>query len=48
MLLGCVLPKKENYIKGRSYCPDCNSDLSWYELIPVISFFAAKGNLQTL
>jgi prepilin signal peptidase PulO-like enzyme (type II secretory pathway) len=28
--------------KGRSRCPYCNKTLRWYELIPLVSFFAQK------
>lgn len=36
------LPKKESVITGRSYCDNCRKKLTWYELIPVISFFALR------
>ncbi|HZJ18447.1 MAG TPA: prepilin peptidase [Patescibacteria group bacterium] len=36
------LPKKESVISGRSYCDNCRKKLSWYELIPIISFFILK------
>lgn len=29
-------------IQGRSECPQCNHQLSWYELIPVVSFLIQK------
>ncbi len=29
----------QSIVTGRSACPHCNHQLSWYELIPVISFF---------
>ena len=33
----------ESIIKGRSYCSFCRKKLSWWELIPIFSFFALKG-----
>lgn len=34
-------------IGGRSSCATCNKTLSWYELIPVVSFFIQKGRCRT-
>lgn len=33
------------YIKG-SHCEKCNKPLTWYELIPVLSFFIFKGRCK--
>lgn len=33
--------------KGRSKCMRCNTELSWYELIPVFSFLGLKGRCKT-
>jgi prepilin signal peptidase PulO-like enzyme (type II secretory pathway) len=32
---------------GRSHCPKCNHQLSWYELIPVISFAVQLGKCRS-
>ena len=29
-------------VKGRSICPNCNTALKWYDLIPVLSFLFLK------
>jgi len=37
------LPRGQDIIKKRSYCPKCKKILSWYELIPVLSFIIQRG-----
>jgi len=47
--LNCViyrLEKKESFLKGRSYCPNCKHKLSWQDLIPVFSFLELKGKCR--
>jgi len=47
--LNCViyrLEKKESFIGGRSYCPYCKKTLSWFELIPLMSFILQKGKCK--
>jgi len=39
------LPKDEK-ITGRSHCDYCKKKLSWYDLIPVISFFLLQGRCR--
>lgn len=34
-------------IGGRSRCPNCLKKLSWYELIPLVSFFVQKGKCRS-
>lgn len=31
---------------GRSYCPQCTTQLLWYELLPVVSFMALRGQCR--
>ncbi|OGY91192.1 MAG: hypothetical protein A3H70_02500 [Candidatus Komeilibacteria bacterium RIFCSPLOWO2_02_FULL_48_11] len=34
------LERHESFVRGRSHCPRCRHVLAWYDLLPVISFFA--------
>lgn len=34
-------------LAGRSHCDSCGRSLSWYELIPIISFPALRGRCRT-
>jgi len=36
----------ESVVRGRSHCPKCGKILSWYELVPVLSFFIQKGRCR--
>ena len=40
------LPKGENFLNSRSYCPSCKHNLSFFDLIPVISFIVLKGKCR--
>jgi len=47
--LNCLiyrLEKKENFLKGRSYCPHCHHQLNWLDLIPILSFIFLKGKCR--
>ena len=41
ILIGLKRPLKLKRIG--SYCLNCNEQYEWYQLIPVVSFFFAKG-----
>ena len=43
--LNCLIWRlyKEESLGGRSYCPKCRHELSWYENIPVFSFIFLRG-----
>jgi len=34
------LERRESFVRGRSHCPRCRHTLAWYDLLPVVSFFA--------
>lgn len=37
------IPKKIDFIKGRSFCDSCKKKLAWYDNIPLFSFLLYKG-----
>ncbi len=39
------LPKDEK-VFGRSYCPNCQKKIAWYDLIPVFSFCCLLGKCR--
>lgn len=47
-VVGLRLPKGESFIarNDRSHCPNCNRQLIWYELIPVISYLLQAGKCR--
>lgn len=40
------LPKKINFVKGRSYCPRCKNKISWFDNIPLLSYLLLKGKCR--
>ena len=36
-----------NASKGRSHCPHCHKTLSWYELIPIVSYLIQGGQCRS-
>lgn len=40
------LPRSESIVKGRSHCDFCMHDLSWYDLIPLVSFIQLEGRCR--
>ena len=40
------LRKKQDFVLGRSICPDCGHALAWDDLIPVFSFFILGGKCR--
>jgi leader peptidase (prepilin peptidase) / N-methyltransferase len=34
-------------LSGRSHCDSCGRSLSWYELVPLVSFFALRARCRT-
>ena len=46
--LNCVIYRLEQKksLKGRSFCPQCNHELSWQDLFPVFSFLSLRGECR--
>jgi leader peptidase (prepilin peptidase)/N-methyltransferase len=40
------LPRGEQFVGGRSYCPNCGHILRWRDLVPVLSFLILLGRCR--
>ena len=40
------LPKEQDVVSGRSYCPKCKKKIVWYDNIPIISYFLLSGKCR--
>ena len=45
-VVGMRLPKGENFISNRSYCDHCHHELSFLDMIPLISFLFLRGKCR--
>ncbi|MDL4841674.1 prepilin peptidase [Aquibacillus rhizosphaerae] len=45
-VVGLRVPEKKMFQSQRSYCPQCRHTLSWYELIPVVSYLIQFGKCR--
>lgn len=46
MVVGDRLPNNESIVTPRSHCSKCNHILSWYELIPIVSYIIQRGKCK--
>lgn len=46
-VVGMRAVSESSFHQGRSKCPSCGSILSWYELIPVLSYVLQLGKCRT-
>jgi prepilin signal peptidase PulO-like enzyme (type II secretory pathway) len=46
-VVGYRIPRGESIVHPRSHCPQCERPLSFYELIPVLSWLGLKGRCNT-
>lgn len=40
------IPRKQDITHTRSYCPNCNHKLNFFDLIPVLSYVFLKGKCR--
>ena len=45
-VVGLRLPKHEKFITGRSHCDECNHQLAFIDMIPIISYIFLKGKCR--
>src|SRR5699024_5409234 len=45
-VVGLRVPLGVDFIKNRSECVHCKSELSWFELIPIFSYVLQKGKCR--
>ncbi len=38
--------QEKGIVSGRSHCPDCNHQLAWYDLIPLLSYLLIRGSCR--
>ena len=41
------LPRKRNFVSGRSKCPGCGAQIAWYDNIPILSFLILGGKCRS-
>jgi leader peptidase (prepilin peptidase) / N-methyltransferase len=41
------VPREESVVRPRSRCPGCQTQLTWYENVPVASWVALRGRCRT-
>ncbi|MFH1582248.1 MAG: prepilin peptidase [bacterium] len=47
--LNCIvyrLERRKSFLRGRSFCPKCNHDLNWMDLIPILSYVLLAGKCR--
>jgi leader peptidase (prepilin peptidase)/N-methyltransferase len=40
------IPHRISFVKGRSICPNCKSQISWYDNIPLLSYLLLGGKCR--
>lgn len=45
-VIGMRLPKKEDFIKSKSYCDNCHHNLSLLDMVPILSYILLRGKCR--
>ena len=45
-VVGSRLPNNEDFIRGRSHCDNCKHELSFLDMIPIISYIILHGRCR--
>lgn len=45
-MLAYRLISGDSLLRARSFCPACNTDIAWYDLIPLLSWIFLKGKCR--
>ncbi len=45
-VVGLRLPKKEKFVFNRSHCDKCHHELSYKDMVPIISYWLLKGRCR--
>ncbi|GAA0429609.1 A24 family peptidase [Lentibacillus halophilus] len=46
-VVGLRVPQKQPFANDRSICPHCRHTLTWYELIPILSYIMQRGRCRS-
>lgn len=46
-VVGYRIPKNLSIVSPGSFCPKCNHQLKWYELIPIVSYIVQGGKCRS-
>jgi leader peptidase (prepilin peptidase)/N-methyltransferase len=40
------IPEESSIVVGRSHCMNCNTQLKWYDMIPILSYIFLRGRCR--
>ena len=45
-VVGSRMPRGESFIRGRSYCDHCHHTLSFFDMVPIVSYLFLRGKCR--